>query len=437
MIVSHNLENPKRVGSLITSTIVDTDGKKLDNYNAASLKSTITWPDPASYNEPETADVQKLADARYDVVNRAKLFEIAIGSPSSALSEYVSSQGETNLLIASPFGNWRDYGVNGFCQISDRILLECPDQISKVGGGVTYSVSSLKDTVEGSDVVKTISNVANAVNTAAESFSAVTGKDLTGGANTKGDFISRWQNMPIYDPAKTTGQDIESLSFTFRFGQGQLFSGEEEVVKPILALANIFLPHTNGDNHKLTGPFMSGVRAKGKFLTAFLNEGLKEIFSNLKNTDGATVAEAGADGISGLVSGVNKITEAVYNVQDVVAKEALSETSTIIGTIGGYVFGPLVTTNVKGDFDFSQVDEYGYRCAGTIVFGGLKPIMLLTSGDVFRRWGYNTTKITPDGSPSQPALKQLKNSGAGTWVSSKMTDLAKDVGQFIENRRNN
>ena len=33
MIVSHNLENPKKVGSLITSTIVDTDGKKLDNYN--------------------------------------------------------------------------------------------------------------------------------------------------------------------------------------------------------------------------------------------------------------------------------------------------------------------------------------------------------------------------------------------------------------------
>ena len=78
MIVSHNLENPKKVGSLISSAIVDTDGKKLDNYNAASLKSTITWPDPASYNEPETADVQKLADARYDVVNRAKLFEIAI-----------------------------------------------------------------------------------------------------------------------------------------------------------------------------------------------------------------------------------------------------------------------------------------------------------------------------------------------------------------------
>jgi hypothetical protein len=63
--------------------------------------------------------------------------------------------------------------------------------------------------------------------------------------------------------------------------------------------------------------------------------------------------------------------------------------------------------------------------------------MLLTSGDVFRRWGYNTTKISPSGSPSQPALKQLKNSGAATWVSSKMTDLAKDVGQFVENRRNN
>ena len=437
MIVSHNLENPKKVGKLITSTIVDTDGEKLGDYNAASLKSTITWPDPASYNEQETADVQKLADARFDVVNRAKLFEIAIGSPSSALTEYVSSQGETNLLIASPFGNWRDYKVNGFCQISDRILLECPEKIKNVSGGVQYQATSLKDVITNNGIVKTVSNVANAANSFAEMASATTGKDITGGKNTKGDFVSRWQNFPIYDPAQTTGTDISELTFTFRFGQGQLFSGEEEVVKPILALANIFLPRANGENHKLTGPFMSGIRAKGKFLTAFLNQGLKDIITDLKSIDGAAVAAGGVDGVSGLVDGVNKVTEAVYNVQDVVAKEALSETSTIVGTIGGYVFGPLVATDINWNFNFDQVDEYGYPCEGRITFGNLKPIMLLTSGDVFRRWGYSTTKITPDGSPNQPFLKQLANTGVGKVVTSKITDLKTDVGNFVDARKNN
>ena len=435
MIVSHNLKNPKAVGPLITSTLVDTDGNSQGNYNAASLKSTITWPDPASFNEPETEDVQNLADARYDVVNRAKLVEIAIGSPSSALSEYVSSQGETNLLIASPFGNWRDYNVNGFCQISDRVLLDAGDVSKLIQSGVTYEVNTLKDGLESSAVVKTLTNATNAINSVSESLSAITGKDLTGGANTKGDFISRWQNMPIYDPAKTKGKDVDSLTFTFRFGQAQLFSGEEEVVKPILALANIFLPHANGDNHKITGPFMSGIRAKGKFLTAFLNKGLPDLFEQLHNVDGASIAENGLDQVSGLVGGVNKLTEAVYNVQDIVAKEALSETSTIVGTIGGYVFGPLVATNISWNFNFDQVDEYGYPCEGVITFGNLAPVMLLTSGDVFRRWGYSTTKITPDGSPSQPALKQLKNSGPGTWISTKASDLAKDVGDFVKNRK--
>ena len=436
MIVSHNLENPKKVGPLITSTIVDTDGKTRGDYNAASLKSTITWPDPASYNETDTADVQKLADARYDVVNRAKLFEIAIGSPSSALTEYVSSQGETNLLIASPFGNWRDYAVNGFCQISDRVLLNCKDQIEKVTGGVSYDVHSLRDTIEGSGVVKTITNVANAVNAGAEMASAVFGKDVTGG-NTKGDFISRWQNMPIYNPAGTKGHDIRELTFTFRFGQAQLFSGEEEVVKPILAMANIFLPHANGDNHKLTGPYISGIRAKGKFLTAFLNQGLSKLYEELHNVDGASVAANGVDAVSGLVGGVNKLTEAVYNAQDIVAKEALSETSTIIGTIGGYVFGPLVPGGVSWNFNFDQVDEYGYPCEGTITFNDLAPIMLLTSGDVFRRWGYSTTKITPEGNPNQPAWKQLKTSGPGTWISSVTTDIKTNVGEFIDSRKQN
>lgn len=431
MIVTHNMEDPSKPGALLGSSIVDTDGTVPSKYNAGSLKSTITWPDPASFNEPSTSDVQNLADARYDVVNRAKLIEIAIGSPSSALTEYVSAQGETNLLIASPFGNWRDYKVNGFCQISDRVLLDAGDTINKINLGVEYSVSSVAKTTGETSIMKTMTNVANLVNTAAETIDAVTGSHIS--SQSKGDFVSRWQNMPVYNPAETKGKDIGDLTFSFHFGQGQLFSGEEEVVKPILALANIFLPHFAG-GHKMTGPYMSALRAKGKFVEAFLTKGVTNIFNKIKSIDGETVANSGAGVLGGFVSSINDITETLYEVQDITAQSALSETSTIVGTIGGYVFGPLCPANVNWEFDFSQVDEYGYPCAGKITFGGLFPIMLLSSGDIFRRWGYSTTATKVDSS-SGPLWEQLQSSGASEWITSKATSITTDINDFLNQRK--
>lgn len=425
------MSDPSKPGSLLGSSIVSTDGTVPGSYNAGSLKSTITWPDPASFNEAATADVQKLADARYDVVNRAKLIEIAIGSPSSALTQYVSAQGESNLLIASPFGNWRDYKTNGFCQISDRVLLDAGDTINKINLGVEYSVSSVAKTTGETSLMKTMTNVANLVNTAAETIDALTGSNVS--SQQKGDFVSRWQNMPVYNPAETKGKDIGDLTFSFHFGQAQLFSGEEEVVKPILALANIFMPQFNG-GHKMTGPYMSALRAKGKFVEAFLSKGVSNIFKKLKNLDGETIANSGAGALGGFVTSINTITDNLYEVQDITARDALSETSTIVGTIGGYVFGPLCPQTVNWEFDFSQVDEYGYPCGGKITFGGLFPILLLSSGDVFRRWGYSTTEATAP-SDGTPLAEQLKTTEAGKWITTKATEITSDISDFISNRK--
>src|SRR5574344_2836061 len=381
MIVVHNLDDSKTISKPFVSTISkDVTDNKISNteYHAYKYNSGLTWCDP-------TANTIK--DTRIDVVNRARCVDIAMisGGDSSKLYKYLNSSDNINLLLDSPFGNWRNYDTNRFCKLSDRIMLRA-DALPSMGMDITYSLKSVGDEVAKSGLLSTAKKITEGINTAVQGFDAIKSA-LTGSPSDlpkyQGEFVSRLANMPIMDTAATTTNGLSSIKFNFDFGQAGLFSAEEEVVKPILALANIY---TLQGQNRLVGPYPTVGYAKAEAAGAFIK--------SLKNVSGAVkgAAESESSLIAGGIAVANAFTESLYAAVDRASAASAYRTSAFVVLLGGAISGPYVPSTIKWDFDFDNVDEYGYPTHGTIEFSGLKSIMLMTGSDIISQWGYKSGK---------------------------------------------
>ena len=138
MITVHNLTK-NGVAKPIRSTIIKdshldekTQEPKdaIEGWQAYSGKSTITWPSPTAVNEDATKSAGHLKDANMDLVNRARYCDIAIGTGADDLSRVVAKTGNTYLLSASAFGNWRKRDINCFTDISQRVMLQMDERQS-------------------------------------------------------------------------------------------------------------------------------------------------------------------------------------------------------------------------------------------------------------------------------------------------------------------
>jgi hypothetical protein len=84
-----------------------------------------------------------------------------------------------------------------------------------------------------------------------------TARVLRGNSN-GATWISKYQNPKVFKNVTEIKSD-GNLKFVFTFGQAGLFSGLEEVVKPIIAIAGMFAPQmvksgTNGVGGLYSGP---------------------------------------------------------------------------------------------------------------------------------------------------------------------------------------
>lgn len=399
MIVTHNTVGNSPAKPYKSTIVEDSAGAEpKNNYKAFNVESTISWPDPAAYTESETEDVNYLSDARMDIVNNAKIPDICIGSPFSSLEKYVADTGNTNLLVDSPFGNWRDKSLNNFATISSRVYLRDDELLKNIKHNVKYSLQDAKK-LTSSGLIKMLTGLANTANQVAEAASIMTGKDF---GSAPGDYGTVYQGW-VADPSGTTSHSIDKLTFTFSFGQAQIFSAEEEVVKPILALANIFMPKLDG--HRVITPYLSVARARSrvaayvfKGVSSTIGGGIGGIMSGLP--DGADIVQNGGAGLSGTVGNVlekiNNITDAVMSGTDKALAEALSASKSITVRLGPLILGPFMPESINWDFDFNDVDEFGYPCSGKIEFSGLKLPTYPTAGKILRQWGYNTKKQSID-----------------------------------------
>lgn len=392
MIVVHNNNKPRVVQKPVQSTIVDDPGEKKQmskKYGAYAKSSAITWADPTSIVEENTSDVAKLADSRMDVINRARTLDIAIAAPSNKLIEYVSQSGEMNLLTNSKFGNWREYSVNKFATISQRVML-VPDKVGS-GGSLTWANDNAGKTILKSGAISAITNTIQKLNDVANGVSNVVSAATGNKTKTysQAQKFSRWYTAPVVklDEPPTVTPSIKELKFTFKFGQAGLFSAEEEVVKPILALASIYLP-MGSVNGGVTAPYPTAAWVKGKAVAALIGQ-LKNAGSGLRNMF--------SDGMSddmNLLEKANQFAGNLMGVVDNVASSAYGSASTLTVIVGGNVQGPFFVPTVSWDFDFTQVDEFGYPCSGTLTYGGLLPIFVNTGSDVVRQWGYKIGTIS-------------------------------------------
>ena len=178
---------------------------------------------------------------------------------------------------------------------------------------------------------------------------------------------------------------MDSITFNFTFGQAHLFSGEEEVVKPILALANIFAPvkqpNDDGNIHGYSSPALKTVN---EFLTRFYTASSSRLSGFIgqlgKSGDfgGAAASAAksmgqkvGAElaGMTGKVSELaDNLKEAYLEAGEKIA-ESLAQASTLFGLrVGLFIYPPFQVVGCKWEFDTENTDEQGFPLKGNITF---------------------------------------------------------------------
>lgn len=389
MITVHNIQ--KTVAKPVISSIVydphaeEKVAPSNEGWQAFSGKSTITWPSPQSASEPSTASAGRLSSTTMDNVNRAKFIELAIGASADDLTKLVAKTGETHLLSASAFGNWRKREINGFSDISNRIML-MSDEIIKPSYSIKLGTEPLGKKVLDSGIAKKVSKTSQTINELAMTAAGLGVDDEKGSIK---NAVNVGERMSVYSDfsvlllgSTTTDVNISSLKFTFKFGQAGIFSGEEEVVKPILALVRPWALK-GGEHHFFTGPIPSAAEAERM---AFL-QSLKFIKKESLNFDLPDLKNV-TSGIATTVKAFNEITDKLYKLVDDVAVELFSKTTTLTAIIGSLVIGPLIPSGISWNFNFENVDEYGYPCEGSVTFDGLKPIRKFLGSDYTRQWGY-------------------------------------------------
>lgn len=410
MITVHNLTK-SGVAKPIRSTIINdshmSDKKAqpdsaIEGWQAYSGKSTITWPHPTAVNEDVTKTAGELKDANMDMVNRARYVELAIGTGTDDLNRVVAQTGATYLLSASAFGNWRKKSINGFSDISERLLLST-EKRPEASYSIQYATGSAKDAVLKNNLAKTVSKISDAVNTF-----AATGGALVGGKGGKevmaatitGERASLYKDFPLMKASEstTTASIGDSVKFDFKFGQAGIYSGEEEVVKPILALVGPWALKT-GNYHSVSGPFPTFSQASRIALLKTID--IIGGNSSLLQQDTKSL-EGNGNLIAGAVRKFNSVTDKLYGLIDEVAQACFSTCTTMTFVVGGLVVGPFFPTKIDWSFDFDNVDEFGYPCEGSITFGGLTPVRLYTNSDYARQWGYGVATTT-DANPAQKA----------------------------------
>ena len=202
-----------------------------------------------------------------------------------------------------------------------------------------------------------------------------------------GKFISKFHQVPQWKG--TTPVKINStLKFNFQFGQAGIWSGEHEVVRPIIALAAQFAPNFAA-SHYIKGPAPTKPTYMVEMMRALGGKAagaIKEIQENSVSFQAPPAAGAAAR----LVGEATKLQQAIYDAIDQGIAAAGGQVQVIFVRQGRMTIGPFTCSNISWDFDFSETDEYGFPFKGSISFGGLSSIYVATP-DVFTD-SFNMTK---------------------------------------------
>lgn len=327
-------------------------------------------------------DIPGLNEHFYEYINKHKVVDIIFG------------MGVTN---TTP-GNWKTFGGGS---VHKNVLL-FPENLN-----FDFSVDEKYE-----DVISAIKGQTGFLAKAEQGMELMrlakeaTSKN-TSGPPAGGKFISKYSKLPYWSGGSGI-KGPQSLKFNFTFGQAGLFSGEEEVVRPILALAACFAPFSMGGKfpNYLKGPMPTineylvkvAVKIAGSITTS-VSEAAANAINNIsfkmpavqtppapppteaqqEADNKAEKTAAGEKAVGAFNDAVEKLTTMQQNLLtgiDSAITEVISEQGGDMSVFhircGMMTIGPFYAGNTKWNFDFSHTDEEGFPSSGSITIGGIE-----------------------------------------------------------------
>ena len=320
-------------------------------------------------------------DHAQESINYFRTIDLMITQSADAYTSWYANK-------TKGWGNWRNNDI----KVDDRVTLYM-DDLSKIGMTYSQNFGYAWDEIAGSGAIGKVAEMAKKIQNNAAMLAATGNGSMDVDTSTP---MGKYQKVPYIKSVEPFKIEPSSLTFSFNFGQAGIFSGEQEVVRPILALARIFLPYQTpykdddrgGDWLNLAAPTQAQVYANiarimnsDNFFTSQKNSlvnnlkamgaELKENFS-ISDPSGSTkdTLAVGAATASNLAT---QFIKGLYKRIDLGLKKSMKENGTsIILRIGRYQLPPCFPSSVSWNFDFTQVDEYGFPRGGTITFEGLQ-----------------------------------------------------------------
>lgn len=292
--------------------------------------------------------------------------------------EYVNPYKECFFWVGVPgsryyeSSSWRDVNHNGLCQVAPSVRLYSENEKFAAAVDLGLANASDNDPFNAGGIMSNLTSLIDAANAL--------------GVGSKG--VSRtatYTNPKIYKNVKPLSVDGE-IKFTFRFGQAGLFSGLEEVVKPVMAITNIFTP-SKGENV----PYPS----QGQWSATYL----KSVVMAIKNKVSGLVGGGGEGGEGGggfsiprpdfgnldsFADAAGELADAASEVQKAYFDAVHDGAATILASAswtgyrfcffqwGSFKIGPCVVGKTKFEFDMSLLDEEGWPAAGSVTLSGIE-----------------------------------------------------------------
>lgn len=277
------------------------------------------------------------------------------------------------------FGNWRTQSRHGI-RVNKHVILHSED--TQIKFSASQEFEPFWDKVMGNSIIQKFDRVAQN----ARMFSTFMGNNSL----QDGIYISKYQKTPVLKSIGTLTYP-SSLKFNFQFGQAGLFSAEEEVVKPVLAIADLYMPNYEGNKVYGSAPSTEYALNVGvSNIAKILNGTVDKAKEALKNKITGESSSADEKDVGSLVeSAANMLTgvqEKLYNAMNNAAEDILGGSSEeggkyrcIVYRIGRLQLPPLIVKDVSIDFDFSSVDEYGFPYKGSVSLDGLESVTTASS----------------------------------------------------------
>lgn len=331
-------------------------------------------------------------------------------------SHYINSNKQVTFWIGSDpttqGGDWRNSNNNSLYTIDKNVSLYLDTQEFDPTFENNYEDAKIPGTIS------TIINKSESILDLARSLK---------GSNLGQVYISKYSTPKTWK--STTPLKLESsLKFNFNFGSAGLWQGKEEVVKPILAIANIFAPKSVGN-----GMFSGPLPTNSGFLGAFLKGGL----SSLKTSGAAALSDVETDSSLSSdtkdTSATDKAIALATKVQiaynsainqggmDVVKKAGYGSTSTkfFCMQIGKVRFGPATVGSVKMHFDLNNLDSDGYPCAGTLTLEGINYYAIATSSQIANLFNIDNVNHTDSSTVKSTARSTASSTASSSTASTK------------------